>query len=53
LAFATVPLAVHKVIAVAIHFANCRLQVMQVGFDLAIARVFGAAFAPAVLPALA
>ncbi len=48
-----VPLAVHKVAAVAVHLTNRRLQVVQVDFDTAIAALFGTVFMPAVLPALA
>ena len=52
MAFTAVPLAVHEVIAVAVHFADRRLQVVQIGFYLAIGGVFVAVLAPAVLPAL-
>lgn len=52
LAFTAVPLTVHEVIAVAVHFADRRLQVVQIGFYLAIGGVFVAVLAAAVLPAL-
>lgn len=52
LAFAAVPLAVHKVSTVAIHFANRRLKVVQIGLDLAVTGIFRALFAAAILPAL-
>ncbi|BAK12522.1 hypothetical protein PAJ_2442 [Pantoea ananatis AJ13355] len=48
----TVPLTVGIVTAIAIHFTDCRLQIMQVGFDTAIVGIFAAIFAAAVLPAL-
>ncbi len=53
LTFAAVPLAIHKVAAIAIHFANRGLQVMHIAFHFAVDRVFSAVFSPAVLPALA
>ena len=52
LTFTAVPLAVHKVGTIAIDLTDRWLQVMHVAFHLAIFRVFGAVFAPAVLPAL-
>ncbi|MNI69170.1 hypothetical protein D3C73_1249040 [compost metagenome] len=52
LALAAFPLAVHKVITIAVHFTYRRLQIVQIGFDLAVTGVFIAVFAPALLPAL-
>ncbi len=52
LAFTAVPLAVHKVAAIAIHFSHRRLQVVHVAFHLAVFRIFGAVFTSTLLPAL-
>jgi hypothetical protein len=53
LAFAAVPLAIHKVTAIAVHFSDRRLQVMHIAFDFAVHRIFGAVLPSAILPALA
>ena len=53
LAFATVPLTVHKVTAVAVNLTDGGLQVMHIAFHFAIFRIFGAVFSATVLPALA
>lgn len=52
LAFAAIPLAVHKVAAIAVHFTYRGLQVMHIAFHLAINRIFSAVFTTAFLPAL-
>ncbi len=46
LAFTAVPLAVHKVAAIAIHFSHRRLQVVHIAFHLAVFRIFGAVLRP-------
>ncbi|MPN39095.1 hypothetical protein SDC9_186621 [bioreactor metagenome] len=51
--FATVPLAVHEVTAIAIHLTDGGLQVVHVAFHFAIDRIFGAVFPSTFLPALA
>ena len=52
LAFTAVPLAVHKVAAIAIHFSHRRLQVVHIAFHLAVFRIFGAVFTSTLMPAL-
>src|SRR5690606_12456405 len=53
LAFATVPLAVHEVSAVAIDLTHGGLQVVHIAVHLAVDRIFCAIFTSTVLPALA
>ncbi len=53
LTLTTVPLAVHKVAAIAVHLAYRGLQVMHIAFDFAVHRIFRAVLPSAILPALA